>query len=139
MARIYKRTDRVTVKVDEITLKLAPLTVEQKIEIQQLMIDGVANKDVKKTSRGVELAMKYSLKGVSGIEDADGNPYKLEFNDDALTDSCIDDLMNLEVKEKIVLVCTSLLKGVPRGFTDEKGLPIEGVEIVKASKLEEKN
>lgn len=137
MARIYKRSDRIAVKIDEITVKLAPLSLDQKSEIQQLMLTGRTKADLKLLTKGIALSIKYGLKSVEGIEDSDGNPYKLSLDsNDQLTDECVDELMNLELSKKLSLVCAGLVNGVPKDFTDENGNPIEGIEVVKPSKVE---
>ena len=136
MARIYKRTDRVTVKIDEVTVKLAPLTLDQKTEIQQQMLLAHSKSDIKAAQNGISLALKYALKGLDGIEDGDGNPYKLQIEGDELTDECIDDLLNLDLKDKLTMVCMALVKGVPTSFTDDKNQALAGVEIVKTGKVE---
>jgi hypothetical protein len=134
MARIYKRTDRIAVRIDDIIVKLAPLTVDQKTEIQMLMSKGAINRDVKAMSDAIALAVQYGVKGVEGLQDSDGNEYKLEFDGDRLKQSCVDDLLNLELKEKLTLVCSSMVNGVPTQFTDEEKKAIEGVEIVNPAK-----
>lgn len=130
MSRIYKRTDRIAVKIDDVVVKLAPLTLDHKIQVQQAMLNGHQKSDLKEATRGISLAIKYSLKGIEGVEDSDGNPYKLEFDDESnLSDSCVDDLMNVEFMEKLALVCSSMAKGVPNNFDQ-----LKGVELVKTVK-----
>jgi hypothetical protein len=133
MARIYRRTDRIKVKVDDITVSLAPLSAHQKAEITQLMVDGRLKTDVKKTTEAIMLAIKYSMKSVEGIMDADNKPYALQFEGDALTQDCLDDLLNMELSEKLQRICSNLSQGVPNKFTDERGNPIEGVEVVSST------
>jgi hypothetical protein len=133
MARIYKRSDRVVVKIDDITVKLAPLSLHQKTEVQMALLQGQKNLDIREATRGMARAIQYSLKGIEGVEDADGNQYKLQFeDDDTLTDACVDDLMNLELTSKLSQVCLAMVNGVPKEFTDPNRQPLEGVEIVKA-------
>jgi hypothetical protein len=142
MARIYKRTDRIAVKIDSLTVKLAPLTLDQKTEIQQAMILGRTKADIKEASRGIALSLKYAVKGIEGLEDSDGNVYKLEFDKDLnLKDSCIDDLMNLELTPKLAMVCAAMVNGVPKSFSDNEGNALEGVEVVTSQPAEtaEKN
>jgi len=129
MARIYKRTDRIVVKIDDVTLKLAPLTLAQKSEVQQALLLGHTKSDLREATRGVALAIKYSVKTIEGVVDTDGNPYQLEMSDGELTDACVDDLMNMELLDKLALVCSSFAKGVPTEFKD-----IDGVELVKPPK-----
>ncbi len=142
MARIYKRSDRVTVKIDDITVKLAPLSLHQKTEVQMAMIQGHKNLDIREATRGLAMAIQFTVKGIEGVEDSDGNPYKLQFeNEDSLTQACVDDLMNLELTSKLSLVCAAMINGVPTQFTDQKREPLVGVELVKVDKadVEKKN
>lgn len=134
MAKIYRRSDRIAVKVDDITVHLAPLTLHQKTDVQQAMIAGRMQTDIKEASRGIALSIKYAVKGIDGVECADGKPYTLEFNGDDLTDACVDDLLNLELVQKLAMICGALANGIPSEFTDSKGNPIEGVEIFKPQK-----
>jgi hypothetical protein len=134
MIRVYKRSDRISVKVDGITVKLAPLTLAQKTEIQQAMLSGINKSDLKESTRGIMLSLKYSLKGIDGLDDVDGNKYQLEFQDDELTDACVDDLMNLELSQKLAYVCSNLVKGIPKSFTDHNGNLLDGVELVTPPK-----
>lgn len=137
MTRIFKRSDRITVKVDSITVKLAPLTLDQKTEIQQAMLVGRTKGDIREASKGIALALKYAVKGIEGLEDADGNSYKLGVGPDGnLNDECIDDLLNLELTPKLAMVCASMVNGVPKKFSDEKGNPLDGVELVDQKAVE---
>jgi hypothetical protein len=133
MARIYKRTDRIPVKIDDVVITLAPLSLSEKTDIQQAMLAGRANGNLKEATRGIQLALKYGIKGISGVEDSDG-PYVLQFEGEHLTDACVDDLLNMEITNKLALVCMSLAVGVPTEFTDENKQPLAGVEIVKVDK-----
>lgn len=130
MARIYKCSDRIPIRIDDIVIKISPLTADQKSEIQALMIQGRLKGDIKAASRGTALAIKYGVKDVSGIEDGSGVPYKLSFEGGVLTDECVDDLLNLDCVEKMTFVCISLLKKIPKEFTDHEGKVLEGVEFV---------
>lgn len=139
MAKIYKRSDRISVQIDDVIVKVAPLTHDQKIEVQQALIKGMKG-DFTQGAKGVFLSLKYSIKSVKGFEDSDGNPYQLEFEGDGLADSCVDDLLNSSILGKLSLVCSSLVKNVPSEFTDNENKPLEGVRILKPdSESEEKN
>jgi hypothetical protein len=129
MARVYKLTDRITIKVDDITIKIAPLSLDQKNEIQNEFLLGRTKGSPKHLTNGTVLSLKYALKDIQGLEDADGKPYSLEFDSNALTDSCVQDLMNLDLAEKLAVICATMTKGVPQKFD------LEGVEIVKTAKV----
>ncbi len=137
MARIYKRTDRICVKIDDITVKIAPLTLHQKAEIQHAMILGRTKTDIKEASKGIALAVKYGVKGIDGVQDSDGNPYQLKMDSEGnLSDEAVDDLLNLEMTQKLVMICSGMVNGVQTSFTDSDGKALDGVEIVDTPKQE---
>src|ERR1044072_2448134 len=133
MVRIYKRTDRIAVKIGDITVRLAPLSLDQKTQIQQALLAGSRDGDLKELTRGISLNIKYAVKGVEGLVNSDDQPYQLQFENDELTDECVSDLMNMELGQKLTLVCAQFAKGVPKSFKDEKGNPLDGVELVNTS------
>jgi hypothetical protein len=134
MARIFRKSDRIAVKIDDVTVKLSPLTIHQKVETTQAMYNGQANADLRELTRGTVLALKYSVKSVEGVYDSDGKPYQLQFEGDSLTEECVDDLMNLQITKKLALVCAGMLNGIPEEFTDISGNKIDGVELVSNQK-----
>ncbi len=98
-------------------------------------MNGNIKGDYKRATRGIVLALKYSIKGIEGVEDSEGNPYKLQFGDDKfLTEDCVADLLNLHITDKLTMFCIALANGVPEVLKDSKGRKIEGVEIIKAGK-----
>jgi len=138
MTTIYRKSDRVRVKIDGVTFSLAPLSAHQKAEIQAAMLNGRRNMDIKEATQGVVLALKYSIKDVDGVFNTDGTPYRLQLDENkCLSEECVDDLLNLEITEKLSLVCSSLIRKIPDEFTNEKGEKMEGVEIVKTPKADE--
>jgi hypothetical protein len=128
MVKIYRPADRIEVKIGEVVVKLAPLTLHQKTAIQAAMMEGRKSGDIREATRGIALAMKYSLKSIKGLHDSDENEYALQFNGQELSDECVDDLMNIEISNQLALVCSSMAAGVPKSFN------LEGVEILKMSK-----
>ena len=135
MARIYKTSDRLGVQIDDIKITLSPLSFEQKCEIQAQLLTGNAMDMV----RAARLAMKFSVKDIDGVEDSEGNPYKLSFDNGELSDDSIDDILNLQQQEKINLVCVSLLHGIPKELIDPNtGKQMAGVKIDKAKPRKKK-
>lgn len=134
--RIYKTTDKIPVKIDSITVKISPLTFEQKSEVQGLILEQNPLSIVK----AARLCIKSSVKEIDGVENEDGSAYQLQFEENgALTDQCVDDLLNIDQDDKLSLVCTSLLNGIPRDFIDpQTGQKIEGISIQKASPRKKK-
>lgn len=130
--KVYSVNSRIPVSIGGVVFKLAPYTQAQKIEMAEFSnLEG--GEYLQNASRMTFRAMKFSIKGVEGLEDGlTGEPYKLEFDESGnLTDTCVNDLLNLELSENLVLACLSFMKGVPKEITHpvtkEK---LEGVEIV---------
>lgn len=134
MARIYKRSDRIKVKIDEVTVTIAPLSLDQKTEAQSLMALGKINRDYNLITKGIISLIKSAVKSIDGLENADGSKYQLTFNGDLLSDESIDDLFNIELHKKLVMVCSSLVVSIPTQFVDETGQPIEGVTLLDTAK-----
>lgn len=130
MAKIYRKTDRIKIKIDDITVSISPMTISQKTEIQSFMNDGLIGRNLKAMTHGMVLMLKYGLKDISGLEDQDNKPYRLQFENDMVTDECIEDLFNIELKDKLVNVCSALLNGIPKKIVDHTGKELEGVQII---------
>lgn len=132
--KIYKKSDRIKVKIgsdeDSITLIVSPLSQQEKIEIQSQMIKASKDGDPQAASDGVSLALKYAVKGIIGLEDADGNPYALTMNEDGLSDEAIDDILNMSFSGEISLVCIGLIRGVPSKFLGADSKPLPNVEML---------
>lgn len=130
MARIYRLSDRIKVKIDDITVTISPLSNHQKAEIQTQLL-GLHRGDLHAATKGMLLSMKYAVKDIEGLEDADGE-YKCQFDENGhITDETLEDLYNLENSVKLLQVCQELVSGVPKEFRDKDGVPIEGVEVVQ--------
>lgn len=129
MSTIYKTSDKIPVKIDDITVKVSPLTYSQKIEVQDLMAKAVTEKSMKYAMEGTILAIKYSLKSVEGLKDTNGESYQIEIEDKKVSDDCIDDLLNMKYSQKLSAVCASLVHGVGRDILDENGQKIEGISF----------
>ena len=128
MAKIYKASDRVEVKIGDITVKIAPLTLLQKNEVQRLMLDGQKASDILKLNDSILLAIRYCLKDIQGVKDSDENDYQLEFDSNMLTENCVNDLMNMEESQNLIKVASTFIAGIPKSFD------IEGVSIVSKGK-----
>ena len=140
MAKIYRSTDRVKIKITDddgsnpIIVTVAPLTHHQKTEIQNMMLGGKSRGDLTSITKGIELSIKYSVKGVEGLTDMHGNDYKPSMEGDILSDESVSDLLNMDLSNKLIMVCSNLTSGFTSKFKDEKGTDLLGVEIVQAEK-----
>ena len=135
--KIYKSNRKVPVKIDDCVFELVPLTIAQKSEITGKLA-GAEKGGIEAVGKAMEatvLALKYSVKGLTGAtcEDEDGNEveYQLEFDESGtLTDECVEDLSNFEGSTKLTQV---IMQAVGGGFgkqvRDNDGNPVEGVEV----------
>lgn len=127
MARkVYKTTDKIKVVVDDLTVEISPLSFEVKSDIQASILSGGEMGVV----NAAKMAIKHSVKTIDGLENPDGSKYELEFDGNCLADSCVDDILNIDEDDKLSLVCTSLLNGIPQKFVDpQTKKPIKGIHI----------
>lgn len=133
--KILKNTDRVSVKIDTVTLKLSPLTFQQKSEVQGFMMEATKG-NTQAGLEGARLAVKYSVKDMLGVTDIDGEKYNLELGEDGcLTDECCADLTNSEMSEKLMITCCSIMTGMKQEIMDPiTKKKLEGVTVLKNSK-----
>lgn len=135
MAIIYTKNDRIKVKINEIEFHLAPLTYAEKSEAQRLISSGQENGAMD----GSIYAAKCSIKDVKCLFRPDGSEYKLEFEGDKLSDSSLDDILNIEESTDLFIACLALMNGVPNEFKNPiTGQKIEGIEILKEEASEKK-
>ena len=136
MAKIYKTTDRIKLKIGGVTVSVAPLTFNQKNEIQLVMYDAAKNKDTMGILKAAFLCVKYAVKHIEGVEQADGSPYKLESENGSLTDDSVNDLFSLEESDNLSMVCINLLQSRYDNFINiETKEKLAGVEVITEGKL----
>jgi hypothetical protein len=87
--------------------------------------------------------LKYGLKKVEGLEDEDGKPYKLEFEDvdnKVLTDACVDALLATPFNDNLQYVAHRLsLSTLPTEIIHPLTLQkIEGVEVIPVDGIKKK-
>jgi hypothetical protein len=134
MATIHRTTDRIKVKVQDITVSISPLTKLQKQTISMLFLKA-SKGDMEAAMASTFACVKASVKDVQGIKDFDGNEYRLEFENGELTDECVNDLLNMEESEMLQLVCTQFLTKIPKEIVSPlDGKPIEGIKILPRGK-----
>lgn len=82
--------------------------------------------------------LKYALKKVEGLEDEDGEPYKLEFEIDLdeLTDKCVDELLACEISNELLYSARDLGSHIPKKIVHPvDGKPIKGIEVLPPEKV----
>lgn len=134
MSVVYRVNDKFDIKIGEVVFSISPLNYKVKADMQSLVIAG-------KPMDAAVLALKNSVKSVSGLKLPNGSEYSLEFKDNGeLEDACIDDLLNIPESSKLNVIAISLIHGMPQGeFLDpETNKPMEGVKFVKKASARKK-
>ena len=138
MAILLRKSDRIKVKIEELEVELAPLSFAAKMEVNDILIKA-DKEDLTASMKASKLAIGHSIKSIKGIQTIDGEDYELAFENDKLSEDCIDDLLNLELCPKLMIVCSSLLTGIPSKIYDPvTGKELEGVEIKLPGKKKRK-
>ena len=135
--KVLRTSDKIKVAVeageggDKFAFTVSPMRYEQKAEIMaaRTIQQGVSKVD----GLGVvRLSIKYGLKSIEGVTDADGEPYELETETPeklALTNSAVDEVMNMPRASYILLACARLINGAFEKLVDAEGKEIKGVSI----------
>lgn len=121
---VYRPSDRIPVKISELTFWLAPLTFQQKVHMEDLAMQ-VQGKKIVDLAQLSFLSVKYCLKILDGdIKYSDGSQFKLEFDKDGiLTDDSTNDVLNLgRISLTLIKSCTAMLQDIATA-------KIEGAEI----------
>ena len=128
MSKILKMSDRINLTVGDITFVIAPLNYLRKQELASCtkIVKGEEHYDLLKSQA---LYIKYALKDIKGLEDYEGNEYKLSFEGDCLTDDCVSEILNLEEKEKLTIAAWQLLNGIKELVDPVTGEKLEGIEL----------
>lgn len=142
MAILFKSSDRVKLTMGEITLTLSPLTYGQKINGATLPTSQSGGKQRVNMALLAHLMVKYSVKGIKGVDNADGSEYKLAFEEiefdgvskkkkeSVLTDECADELIEgLLIKPSLSTIAYQLINGIPDYITDSDGEKAKGVKL----------
>jgi len=120
--------DRYILKINDITLKIAPLSFEAKQKIGELEMreGGVVFED---TLRGLKIIIQYMVKEIEGVKRPNGEIYELEFEDNILTEECVGDLLNLNLRE-IPVSFWQINEEIPKTIKDPiTGKKLKGVSI----------
>lgn len=130
MFKIPRMSDRYRLKVDGVTFIIAPLSKDHKLEISQCG-DVSEGEFVQNIFKMQCLYLKHGLKDVLGINCFDETDYKLEFENDCLTEDCISELLNLPMHGKMMDAAWQFLNGMPDKIVD----PLSG-KVLKGVKLD---
>ena len=135
MLKIYKKGDRLCLRIHDVKIYWEILDFEERMKI--------ATKDYLKSGDMIEESqykifqtMKMAIKDIEGVEYADGSKYELEFDDNNhLTASCVNELLSSNYAPEIVHAATEYLTGKNEGVVRNRatGVDLVGVEFTLPS------
>lgn len=131
---IYKPSDRITLKIGDVSLKISPLTALQKVSLMSLS-KMVGGKEVADTSMMAMMTIKYSVKEISGVTAtfSDGSDFSLSYDPDGtLSDDALTSLMQILDNGTLTQIAAQLLT------TGVQGINVPGVEIEAGGGVEVK-
>lgn len=121
MAKILRLSDRIKIKVEDVTFWIAPIGAVVKKEIAGCTkLQG--GKEVFDLFDAQMIYLKHGLKKVEGITTYKDEPYELEFINDQLTDECVSEILSIDCTPKFLESAWNVFNG----FT---GQQVEGAEI----------
>lgn len=125
MAKIYRMSDRIRLKIDDIEVTIGPLSIHQKASVEEVASSAGLLKATME-------AMRYAIKDIKGLKDSEGKEYELEKDDDGyLSETTLDEICNIEQSFKLSSVCLNLINAIPDEFVDPNtGQKLEGVEFI---------
>jgi hypothetical protein len=135
MSKILRVSDRINIKVGDVTFTIAPLSQLRKIEISECTKIDKSGNEVFDLIRAQTLLVKYGLKDLRGVFDVDGEEYRLKFDDDVLSDDCITEVFTIKEKEKYITSHFQCLNEYPDKLVDPfTGKKYQGVALELVSK-----
>lgn len=126
MAKIYKQSDRRTIKIQDITVSIAPMTLDQRQKYSTYMSEAAKTQNLSIATEAVYYSIRCGIKNIEGVEDSNGEAYRLEFDSQGLlTEACLQDLLTLEQADSLQKLCMTMIQDFAKETFD-----IEGVEVV---------
>lgn len=130
---IYRLTDRIPVKIDDLTFWVAPMSFAEKLALNQA-VKTTGGVEVMDAAKVAFLTIKFSVKEVEGIKLPDGSDYPLSFDaSGALTDDCVSELLQIDTSPKLVTACGLLTREIKEHSIKGVKIDLKGVRPGKKS------
>lgn len=111
---VYKTTDRIPVKIGEVTLWIAPLSAGQYAEVVSLTkLKG--GQEIPNAGGMALLTLSYCIKSVDGLDAKflDGSEFELEFEGEKISDESLNCLIQILGSDKLCLLASQVAtKGI---------------------------
>ncbi len=120
-----------------VAFELSPLSANQKAQVTALVTMKAGQLMQDSLAMSI-LAIKLAVKGVDGLENADGTPYQLVFDSKGMLDEAtVSDLMNLDRAAEVMITASMHLvnDGVPSVLRNRAtGQVMSNVEVIQNPK-----
>ena len=131
--KILRLSDRIKLDIGGVVFTIAPLNQFQKINLANCTT--IRNGQDHYDLLGAQaLYLKYAIKDIEGVTDYDEKDYKLQFENNELTDECVSELLNLDQRSKLTTSAWQLLNGVKELTDPVTGEKLEGVTLEVVTK-----
>jgi len=140
--KIARLTDRFKIKLEGVTVMVAPLSGRQKLEMTSMIKQREDGKLYIDKAAQEHYLIKHSIKAIEGLQDYDGKDYILYFDGDSLSDNCSEEVLGFLVNTYFTTANTQAMNGIfgdvinPISGESIKGIEVE--RVVKASEEEKK-
>lgn len=135
MITVYRASDRIDLKIHDVTFKIKPLTYKEKLDVSASVTNNEGEQGIDMLAQLIVL-LRYCVKDVSGICYIDKTPMTLTFNeDDTLAQECVDDLLNLGIISDLATSLYSIREGIPESIDGLDGKPLKHIKIVPSQSV----
>lgn len=141
--RISRLSDRFKIKMEGVTVMVAPLSGRQKLEMTSMIKQRDDGKLYIDKPSQEHYLIKHSVKSIEGLKDYDGKDYVLYFDGDSLSDDCAEEVLSFLVNTYFTVANTQIISGLMGDVINPiTGNPIDGISVerfVKVSDEEKKD
>jgi len=134
--KIARLSDRFKIKMEGVTVIVAPLSGRQKLEMTSMIKQQNDGKFYIDKASQEHFFIKHSIKEIQGLKDYDGVDYTLDFDGDCLSDTCGEELLSFLVNTYFTVANAQVLKGVfGEVINPMSGEPIKGIVVERIEKM----
>lgn len=109
---IYPQSSRFEINIGEVTFVISPLSYQHKGHVSSFFAkkNGINFED---QINAAFYSIKYALKDIKGVKNADNSEYKLVFEGDSITDECANEVLQLAESQDLIVATAKMIEGIP--------------------------
>ena len=129
---IYSPTDRIPVKIEDVTFWISPLKQLEKLKLAEISIKAKGAVEIEDKYEALRGYIRYSVKDVEGLTRPNGKPYKVTLDKDGyLTDASVDALMTLGISDQLITASSALYANTPINQIKGVEIDLKSIKYVK--------